>query len=236
VAFTINQVYPWGRSLEEYRRMFNLGDEDLRRSIVGCADGPASFNAEMTACGHRVVSLDPLYQFTSQEIRGRLEATYPEVLDFTRRNCAAFVWDRISSVKELGRLRMTAMNRFLDDFEPGRRDGRYVVASLPRLPFVDHAFDLALCSHFLFLYSHQFSLEFHIHSLTEMCRIGCEARVFPLLDHGGNVSPHLEAALSSLNANGFDAAVEQVPYEFQRGGDHMLRIRRQTGCQAGWPS
>ena len=43
----------------------------------------------------------------------------------------------------------------------GRADGRYVEAELPTLPFADRSFDLALCSHLLFLYSVQLGEEFH---------------------------------------------------------------------------
>lgn len=44
----LNEVVPWGRNLEEYKLMFNLSEADLNAKILGCADGPASFNAEMT--------------------------------------------------------------------------------------------------------------------------------------------------------------------------------------------
>jgi hypothetical protein len=46
--FTLERVVPWGRSFDEYRRMFVLSSDDLRLRILGCADGPASFNAEAT--------------------------------------------------------------------------------------------------------------------------------------------------------------------------------------------
>ncbi len=47
------------------------------------------------------------------------------------------------------------MNDFLADYRAGRQEGRYVDAALPALPFDDLAFDLALCSHLLFLYTTQ---------------------------------------------------------------------------------
>jgi hypothetical protein len=46
--FTLDLVSPWGRSFEDFRRMFALSDADLRLRILGCADGPASFNVEFT--------------------------------------------------------------------------------------------------------------------------------------------------------------------------------------------
>ena len=55
---------------------------------------------------------------------------------------------------------------------------------MPDLPFDDGAFDLALSSHLLFLYSEQFDLGFHVRALEEMLRVAAEVRVFPLSGAG----------------------------------------------------
>ena len=73
--FSLGEVVPWGRSLDEYCRMFAHTSDDLRCRIVGCADGPASFNAEATAAGLSVTSCDPLYGFKAAEIATRIAAT-----------------------------------------------------------------------------------------------------------------------------------------------------------------
>jgi hypothetical protein len=206
--------------------MFALTDCDLGQRIVGCGDGPASFNAEMFQRGQRVISFDPLYQFTTGEIRRRIDATCPRLLEWARLNRAALVWDAIGSPGELGRVRMAAMDRFLADYDAGKVQGRYVVASLPNLPVADRQFDLALCSHFLFLYGEQFPLEFHVDAVLEMTRIAAEVRVFPLLDMAGQPSCHLEPVMAVLARRGMRGVVERVPYEFQRGGNQMLRVTR----------
>jgi hypothetical protein len=41
MPFQYQNAVPWGRSFTEYRRMFDLTDEDLSRSILGCGDGPS---------------------------------------------------------------------------------------------------------------------------------------------------------------------------------------------------
>jgi len=66
MAFKYSEAVPWGRSFDEYRRMFGLSDQELRLCIIGCGDGPASFNSEMFQLGQRVVSCDPLYQLTTR--------------------------------------------------------------------------------------------------------------------------------------------------------------------------
>lgn len=87
------------------------------------------------------------------------------------------------------------------------------------------SFDLALCSHFLFLYSEQFDFGFHRAAVDELLRVASEVRVFPLLELGSRRSGHLKPILDHLTAMGRTATVERVKYEFQLGAFEMLRIR-----------
>ena len=79
MAFTLEQIVSWGRSFDEYVRMFGLTDDDLNLKILGCGDGPASFNSVMHKNGKRVISIDPIYQFSADQIRTRIDATYPQL-------------------------------------------------------------------------------------------------------------------------------------------------------------
>lgn len=225
MAFSLDEVVPWGRSFDEYVSMFALGDDDLSGRVLGCSDGPASFNGTLTRRGGSVVSADPLYRFPALEIGRRIDETFEIVMEQTRRNREEFVWNQIASVEELGRVRLAAMREFLSDFPIGKQEGRYLDAELPQLPFPGGAFDLALCSHFLFLYSEQFDAEFHLRSLRELCRVAFEVRVFPLLELGAKRSRHLDVVVSTLAVEGYRVRIEQVPYEFQKGGNEMLRLR-----------
>ena len=220
----LSQAVPWGRSLAEYVGMFDLGAQDLGKQILGCADGPASFNAEMTARGYRVVSCDPIYVFTAHEIRQRVAATFETIMGQMPATRDNFVWDSIPSIKALGAMRMAAMEAFLRDFARGNQGNPYVASALPQLPFADSSFDLALCSNFLFLYSEQLGEAFHLMALRELCRVATEVRVFPLLDLDGQISPHLGPALATLRREGFHATVRTVPYEFLKGANEMVVI------------
>jgi ubiquinone/menaquinone biosynthesis C-methylase UbiE len=119
---------------------------------------------------------------------------------------------------------MKAMQAFLADFNTGLEQGRYVPAELPNLPFFAGTFDLALCSHFLFLYSEHCDAQFHIEALRELCRVAQEVRIFPLLELSGAPSRHLPEVLSALEAGGYIVQIEPVNYEFQKGGNQMLRL------------
>lgn len=124
---------------------------------------------------------------------------------------------------------MGAMRDFLADYPQGKSAGRYIPGELPKLPFPDGAFDLALCSHFLFLYSDHYDCAFHLRSLRELCRVAREVRVFPVLELGSVRSRHVAAVASELSAEGYRGSIERVSYEFQKGGNEMLRLRPMGG-------
>ncbi|WP_373097901.1 SAM-dependent methyltransferase, partial [Zhongshania sp.] len=161
--------------------MFALSESDLEGHILGCGDGPASFNAELSQGGGRIMSVDPIYQFTKEEISNRIQRVYPGMIAELVRHADNYLWSSFKDPGHLGSVRMSAMNRFLDDYDGGLAAGRYVEASLPELPFFDSEFDLGLCSHLLFLYSEQIDAAQHIEALIEMCRVAKEVRVYPLL-------------------------------------------------------
>ncbi|TQD26731.1 SAM-dependent methyltransferase [Methanolobus vulcani] len=219
-----HNVVPGGRSFQEYVDIFSLSDEDLNKSILGCGDGPASFNCEMNRMGKSVVSVDPIYELDREMIQKRIDETYLEVLEQTRANKDKFIWKNISSVEELGEIRMSSMSQFLDDFEKGKIQGRYIAGGLPELPFADNSFDLALVSHLLFLYSEQLSFDFHVQAIDELLRVASEVRIFPLVDLNSRKSIHLDEIIGLLVSKGYVVSEEKVNYEFQKGGDTMLKI------------
>jgi hypothetical protein len=207
--------------------MFALREADFAGRILGCGDGPASFNAEATLNGHDVISCDPIYAFSTTQIEQRINDCYDELIAQVRRCPDRFLWDEFHDPDHLGQCRLAAMRRFLADFEMGKAAGRYIAASLPSLPFADAEFDLALVSHLLFLYSEQLNFDFHLAAVEELLRVAKEVRIFPLLALDHNPSPHVEPICAHLGAQRFIAEICAVPYEFQRGGKEMLRISNQ---------
>lgn len=224
----LKEAVPWGRSLEEYRLMFGLAAADFNTEILGCGDGPASFNAELTALGHSIVSIDPIYQFSSEQIRQRVRETYDVVIAQVQQNPDRYVWKHFRDPDELGQARLMTMERFLLDYEAGKAANRYLPQSLPDLSLETDRFGLCVCSHLLFLYSEQLSLEFHLASIRELLRVSRELRIFPLLQLNCEPSPYLEPVMRSLSSEGFNVQIQSVVYEFQKGGNQMLRIWRST--------
>jgi SAM-dependent methyltransferase len=218
------QVMPWGRSYDEYVHMFHLDEADLSKNILGCADGPAAFNAGMNRRERCSVSVDPLYSLDHAQIRRRIDQSYPTILAQTYQNRHLFRWEAIKDIDALAQLRMTAMQEFLDDYERGLAERRYVVGQLPHLPFASASFDLVICSHYLFLYSDQLDTLFHLLAIEELLRVGNEVRIFPVLDANARVSTHLAGVMQHWAASG-TARLVTVDYEFQIGGNQMLVIR-----------
>jgi hypothetical protein len=87
-----------------------------------------------------------------------------------------------------------------------------------------------LCSHLLFTWSDRLGVDWHRAALTEMLRVTAgEVRVFPLVVQGtGEPVPFLGQLVDEMRAAGFEVELREVPYEFQRGADTMLRVARRA--------
>jgi len=222
----LENIVPWGRNLEEYQKMFLLSASNLKSKILGCGDGPSSFNQELNIKGINHISVDPIYQFSKEEIQQRIEDTSIIVSEQLRLNRADFIWNDIKDVDELVKIRLSAMNTFLQDFEKGKQEGRYIYEELPKLSFEKNSFDLVLSSHFLFLYSDNFDLEFHKKSILQMCEVSKdEVRIFPIVDLKNKKSKHLEPMIKILNEKGYETQIVKTSYEFQKGANKMLKIK-----------
>ena len=226
----LDQVVPFGRSFDEYIRMFALTEADLQKSILSVADGPASFNAEGTAKGYSIQSCDPLYVFGADEIRDRFYAVRDNIISQIENTQDSWVWNYHTSPTQLKAHRTEVTERFCADFQTGKQSGRYTAGSLPKLTYTDNSYDLCLCSHFLFLYAEQFDTAFHIDAISQMLRIAPEVRLFPLLTLAQTYSPHVALVTEYFNQIGYQCIIEKVDYELQPGGNEMMKIVKQTNC------
>ncbi|MEM7008385.1 MAG: SAM-dependent methyltransferase [Thermodesulfobacteriota bacterium] len=224
MATRLKEVVPLGRSFDEYRLMFNLSKDDLDKRIIGVGDGPASFNAEMHQIGKPVVSVDPIYFFTAKDIARKFDKVFDNIIEQVRNTPGDWTWTYHMSPDDLRQHRKEALERFTRDFESGKKDGRYLVGELPALEFQDSVFDIALCSHFLFLYSEQYDYNFHKAAVYEMLRVADDVRIFPLLDLMLNRSPYIEPLTKELERDGYTVKIKRVRYEIQRGGNEMMWV------------
>lgn len=225
MTFALDEVVPWGRGFDEYRTFFQLPEQGEGLQVLGCGDGPASFQAESREHGFAVVSSDPLYRFGPSAISRRIQNAAPVITEQMRANRADYVWRTFCDIDQLIATRLRAMHAFLEDFASRRKPAKYIAAALPELPFADHRFQIALCSHFLFLYSRTHDFDFHLRSILELLRVAPEVRIFPVLEVSGSTSPWLAPACAALAKRGVSSELVEVDYEVQRGGNRMLRLR-----------
>ena len=225
MVMKLEEVVPFGRSLDEYIKMFNLSPSDLQKQILGVGDGPASFNAEGTARGVKITSIDPIYQFSGVEIKQRFDAVVDNIIDQVIATPNNWVWSYHQSPQALKENRIKALKFFLQDYDRGVEEKRYLTQELPQLDFADQIYDLALCSHFLFLYSEHCNLDFHSASIKEMLRVSREVMIFPLLTLMQETSTYVDGIMTEFINLGCSVAIEPVDYELQPGGNKMLVIK-----------
>lgn len=225
MSFQLNSVVPWGRNIDEYREMFMLSDEDMRKRIAGFGDGPASFNYQAMISGHNVISFDPIYGFSKEQLEARIEEVRSVVMKQMSENTENYVWDKIKSLDELESVRMSAMKLFLQDYEQGLTDKRYICHELPdRIDYPDNSFDIGLSSHFLLMYT-SLGYDFHIAAISEMLRVCKQVRIFPLCDLDSSASEMIESVIDYF-AKRYDVDIRRTEYEFQKGADKLLVINK----------
>lgn len=221
----IGDIIVSSRPYDEYMAMFGLTEaEVLAGRVLDCPGGAGPFAAEVRARGGEAVSVDPAYALPPAEIVAQVRAGLEHGIRYLGENRESYVWTFFSSLEDLRRRRGAALEEFAADFDGP--DARYVVAALPRLPFPDGAFRLALCAYLLFAYPDHLDEEAHERGLADLLRVATdEVRVFPLIDTAYVRYPRLDDLRRRLAASGADSEVRRVDYEFQRGGDEVLILR-----------
>lgn len=219
------EIYNLGRNLFEYTRMFSLSADELQSLIVDCASGPSSFNCELTKHGGHVTSCDPIYalsRFEVEQIIFKMHKLFVEELSKIHRHHGSEVF---KAHNDMYNLRLSAMKVFLDDFEKGKGEKRYISTELPNLTFSSNQFQIALCSHFLFTYTTLLTLRFHLDSIREMARVASEVRIYPVFSVDGKQSDYLETIIETLTKENYLAQLKTVDYEIQKGANQMLIVK-----------
>lgn len=234
----------FGRSLDEYVRFFALEIDKLRgRPVLDVAAGPSSFTAEACRRGIDAVAVDPLYGSTPATLATHVQLDYAKMFTQMRAKPRLFKLGALrtdktqsgnrrantrasgyfSSIDAAEIERRAAAQRFLADYEAHFVHSRYIGASLPKLPFLNGAFDLVLCAHLLFTYSRTFDFDWHLAACRELARVSAgEVRIHPVCGPDGRRYDELNRLRRELLARGITSEVVDVDYEFFVGSDSML--------------
>lgn len=210
-----------GFGLSDYQDMFDLTEAELNMSILDCRAGASAFAADVHKRGGKAVAIDPLYHYDEPTIKKHVLQAKKEWLEGSAQQKYQLSVPNIESFIEIHE---TNVDVFLKDYAQGKKEGRYLDNSLPILPFEDETFDLALVSHYLFTYTDELSLEFHSQALMELLRVANEVRIFPLVNHQGQISDHVGQLVVFCQEQGIDTELKSVNYQIQHKGNAMLRV------------
>jgi len=219
----LDDVVLLGRTFEEYRTYFGLGDGDLRDArVLDMGSGVSSFGAEARAAGYDVTGADPIYGAEPDRLAQKCRADLADVVAKLPAVAPNYVWGGFyRDIPDLQRQRETAYRRFLADYDPA--SPRYVPAALPATGFADRQFTLTLVSHFLFLYDDRLDYAFHKASLLELGRItDGEVRIFPLANLRAEPSAHVARFLDDVDRPRWRIETRPVDFEFLKGSGEML--------------
>lgn len=213
------------RSFAEYVAFFGLDSEELPTRVLDCSAGASSFVAEALARGVDAVASDPVYGLTEDALTDRTNSGLPSGNAMIDANSDRFVFDWYQTAQCRAEIRRAALTTFQEHHRA--HPDRYIAAALPDLPFASSTFDLALCSHLLFTWATHLDESWHLAALIELCRVAEEVRVFPLVLQGtGQPVEFLPSLRTRLhNQFGITSEIVSVPYEFQVGAHHMLKLR-----------
>lgn len=206
--------------------MFKLKEKDLvGRRILDCPAGACSFTAISNQLGSEVTAADIAYYYSADELEDKGIQDIEHAMSELVKVQGNFVWDYFKSIEDLTQARSRALNDNIRDQR--QTPERYVPVILPNLPFNDEDFDLTLSAHFLFMYSDRLDYDFHLKTINELMRVTRgELRIFPLVDLSCKRYEHLDRLIDEMVQQGFAVEEMEVPYEFQKGANQMLSIRR----------
>lgn len=214
------------RPLSTYREMFLLTDDELATGpILDCPAGASPFGAQVRARGGAVVSVDPAYTVPFPEISARFGRDLNRQAAWWAARPENFDWSYCGSPAALVRIFEVSFDLFAADFAAD--DERYVAAALPRLPFPDGHFALALSGFLLFTYSGQVGFDDHVAYLLELVRVTRgEVRVCPLVDSGNGSFPRLAELRAVLAEHGVRTEIRAAASSHHLGGDRILACQR----------
>lgn len=225
MTYCLRNLLPWGRNYDEYTTMFGLSDTELHGRIAGFADGPASFNAQCCQEGGQVVSFDPIYRYSVDKLKLCLQEAKRLMFEDICKNTYLDDTTAAKNIDALEKHHNGATQTFLEDYEQGKAEGRYIDHEMPyKIPFPDDFFDLGLSSHFLMLYP-KLGVNFHLQALEEMLRICHEIRIFPTVDKTGKHTGLTDRLISHF-CDDYKITLQKTACHYMNGANEMLVISK----------
>ncbi|MBC2582263.1 hypothetical protein [Clostridium sp. DJ247] len=214
-----------GRTFDEYYKMFNISSINKNEKILDVASGVSSFCAEAKALGYDVTASDRIYCFSAEEIEEKCAKDLETTMEKLAEVEDLYKWEFFKDIEHLKRQRRKAYKGFIEDFKQNSAV-RYINTEYPKNNFKDKQFNIALVSHFLFMYDEYLDYEFHKRVIKELTRITSkEIRVFPMVNLKGEKSLFVDKLMEDECFSNYKIGIVKVDYEFVNGGNEMLVIK-----------
>jgi hypothetical protein len=223
----------WGHDWQDYREMFDLSSDYDDKKILEYGSGPSAVNAERTALGQEIVSIDSLFALEDTPFVDRVTQIFNDMASVIKQDAQCFEFKHNGSLSELIEVRRAGMARCFADYHAGRLAHRYQAFPLNnRLSFADFSWDIAVSSHYFFPKIVDADPLIQVGEIKELLRVAKEVRIFPLIDRYGQTAPMLGPTLLALQQANYGLEVREVPYHLQKTGNAMLRIWAKS-CEVG---
>ncbi len=215
----------WIYDFSDYQQMYDLTQSDFSKTILDFSAGISSFNAEASARGMKVISVDPAYQLSEAAMDSHARTVLHHTISQLEADPTRLQNHSADSRQKIESLWEKTEKLFLQDYATGKSQQRYQSIKLPSFPYSSLQFQLALCTDYVF--HHALSRE-KVHAiLKELARVAEEVRIFPLLDNNGKMPAELGPLMLYFQQKNYGIEVREVPYHTLKGGNAMLRIWEQ---------
>ncbi|MBS0350680.1 MAG: hypothetical protein JSR33_05760 [Proteobacteria bacterium] len=203
----------WIYNLDDYQSIFGLTAQELQKRILDFPSGISSVNAELYAKGFYMVSADPAYQLTPEEMRihayEMLQTSIQQLEPDNNHFSLISKWRMSTEI-------------FLSDYALGKKEGRYKVLNHPPFQPLENSFELLLCTDYLFT-ANSSSLPIQ-QMMEELCNLAMEVRIFPLPNLQSAVASELGPVMLALQNRNFGVEVRGVAYPERKEANAILRV------------
>jgi hypothetical protein len=214
LSFIRRNTMNWIYNLDDYQGIFGLNAQELQKRIIDFPGRISSVNAELYAKGYYMVSADPSYQLSPEEMRAhayQILQTGIQNLDPNQDHSSLIAKWRVS------------VETFLSDYTLGKKEGRYKVLNHPPFHQLEHSFELLLCTDYLFNSAQSLTLSVQ-NIMDELCKLANEIRIFPLPNLQSVVAAELGPIMLSLQNRNFGVEVRGVEYPERKDANAVLRV------------
>jgi len=209
----------WIYNLVDYQHIFALSDQELQKNVLDYPGGISSVNAELSALGKSIISADPFYHLGAKEMSLHAQQILDKNIQYLNEHADILENQNIAAAEIIKNWK-NSVELFLADYEIGKREGRYLMMSVPPQT-INRSYELLLCADLLF---NQQELLPAPELMASLCNLAAELRIFPLIAEKKVISGQLGPIMLDLQQRNFGVEIRAINYPLRRDATAMLRV------------